>query len=244
MASNYALITGGTKGIGFSVAQCLGKMGYNLLLTYLGDDPVCVQESCAYLHTTFNIQVTALEADSADSKTIDVIYNHVQDSDIRLEVVVFNAGLTCRAGLEEVTPEDWERVFYANIHFPVFLLQRLLGKISNGGCVIFTGSLMGIVPHALSLAYGVTKASVHALVKNLVKFLTPYHIRINAVAPGFVDTDWQKNKPVDIRKNIEGKIALGRFCEPDELAGVYRLLVENSYINGEIIVADGGYSFK
>jgi 3-oxoacyl-[acyl-carrier protein] reductase len=77
-----------------------------------------------------------------------------------------------------------------------------------------------------------------------VKFLAPRGIRINAVAPGFVDTEWQKNKPSEVRRSIESKIALGRFCDPDELAALYALLIENSYINGEIIIADGGYSYK
>jgi 3-oxoacyl-[acyl-carrier protein] reductase len=90
----------------------------------------------------------------------------------------------------------------------------------------------------------VTKSAVHALTKNLVKFLTPYHIRVNAIAPGFVDTEWQKNKPQEIRRNIENKLASGRFCLPEELADVYKLLIENQYINGEIIVVDGGYSYK
>ena len=163
---------------------------------------------------------------------------------IRLDTVIFNAGITCRDRFEDMTYEDWERVFFANVHFPTFLLKRLLGSINKGGSVVFTGSLMGILPHAMSLSYGVTKASVHALVKNLVKVLLHYGIRINAVAPGFVDTEWQKNKPAEIRRSIESKIASGRFCDPDELAGVYKLLIENSYLNGEIIIADGGYSYK
>jgi 3-oxoacyl-[acyl-carrier protein] reductase len=242
--SHYALITGGTQGIGFSVAKCLGKMGYNLLLTCYGDDPLVVQQTCAALQNDFKIDTVAIQADSSDKRSIEIVYNHILERDIKLDVVIFNAGLTCRERFEEMKPDDWERVFYANVHFPVFLLQRLLGQINSGGNVIFTGSLMGILPHAQSLPYGVTKAAVHALVKNLVKFLTPYHIRVNAVAPGFVNTGWQKNKPADIRYNIEQKIALGRFCDPDELAGVYRLLVENNYLNGEIITVDGGYSYK
>jgi 3-oxoacyl-[acyl-carrier protein] reductase len=242
--SNYALITGGTKGIGFSVAKNLGNLGYNLLLSYYGDDPMTVQQSCIELQEKYKVCVTALEADSSDPKAIDIVCGHIQNRNIRLDVIVFNAGLTCRDSFEEMKSSDWERVFYANVHFPTFLLQRLLAFINNGGSIIFTGSLMGILPHAQSLAYGVTKAAVHALVKNLVKSLAPYQIRVNAVAPGFVDTDWQKNKPAEIRKSIEEKIALGRFCEPDELAGIYRLLVENQYINGEIIIADGGYSYK
>ena len=84
----------------------------------------------------------------------------------------------------------------------------------------------------------------HALVKNLVKFLSPYHLRVNGVAPGFVDTEWQKAKPAEIRHNIENKLSLGRFCKPQEIAEVYKMLIENSYFNGDIIVVDGGYSYK
>ena len=241
--SGYALITGGTKGIGYSVAKSLGSMGYNLLLTY-HTDTSAAQKSCDYLQSTCQVEAAALQADSADPQSIDTICHYIESRYTQLEVIVFNAGLTCRDRFEIMQYEEWERVFYANVHFPTFLLQRLLKNIKKGGSVIFTGSLMGILPHAVSLSYGVTKAAVHALVKNLVKHLSTNQIRINAVAPGFVDTDWQKNKPEDIRRNIEEKIALGRFCDPDELAGVYRLLIENSYINGEIIIADGGYGYK
>ena len=241
--SKYALITGGTKGIGFSVAKCLGKMGYNLLLTY-GTDTITAQKSSKLLREECKVDVTAIQADSTDKKSIDIISHHFDHRGIKLDIIVFNAGITCRDSFGEMKYDDWDKVFFSNVHFPVFLLQQLLENINQGGCIIFTGSLMGILPHAMSLSYGVTKAAVHALVKNLVKVLAPKGIRVNAVAPGFVNTEWQKDKSSEIRKSIESKISLGRFCEPDELSGVYKLLVENSYLNGEIIVADGGYSYK
>ena len=109
---------------------------------------------------------------------------------------------------------------------------------------MFTGSLMGIQPHSVSLAYGVTKSAVHALVKNMVKFLVPYELRVNAVAPGFCRYGMAENKACEIRRNIENKVSLGRFCDPDELAEVYKMLIENSYFNGEVVVVDGGYSYK
>jgi 3-oxoacyl-[acyl-carrier protein] reductase len=241
--TKYALITGGTKGIGKSVARGLGKMGYHLLLTYSADTATA-RQTCAELRDECHVEALSLQADISDIHAIGMIARHIEESGIQLDAIIFNAGLTCRDCLEDMNYDDWARVFFANVHFPTFLLQRLLRNINKGGSVIFTGSLMGILPHATSLSYGVTKASVHALVRNLVKFLSPYDIRVNAVAPGFVNSEWQKNKPAEIRRSIESKIASGRFCDPDELAGVYKLLIENTYINGEIIIADGGYLYK
>ena len=239
----WILITGGTKGIGRAVASCLAKAGYNLIVTYASDEEVAEKVS-GELRDAFGVNVYSVRADISDRRSINAIDAFLAETDIRLDGLVFNAGLTCREPFERLTFEDWDRVFFANVHFPVFLLQRIVNRIRKGGSVVFTGSLMGIEPHSVSLAYGVTKSAVHALVKNLVKFLVPYEVRVNAVAPGFVDTEWQKTKPAEIRRNIESKVSLGRFCDPDELAEVYKLLIENSYLNGEVVVVDGGYSYK
>lgn len=239
----YALITGGTKGIGKAVAFCLARSGYRLLLTY-NSDVKAAEATAASIRKECNVEVDVIRADISDRQSIDGIVNYLSGHALTVDAVVFNAGLTYRSSFEQMELAEWERMFFANVHFPVFLLQRLVGLINPGGSVVFTGSLMGIEPHAMSLSYGVTKSAVHALTKNLVKFLTPYGIRINAVAPGFVDTEWQKDKPQEIRLNIENKLALGRFCEPDELAEVYKMLIENSCFDGEVVVVSGGYSYK
>ena len=239
----WILITGGTKGIGRAVASCLAKAGYNLIVTYASDEEVAEKVS-GELRDAFGVNVYSVRADISDRRSINAIDAFLAETDIRLDGLVFNAGLTCREPFERLTFEDWDRVFFANVHFPVFLLQRIVNRIRKGGSVVFTGSLMGIEPHSVSLAYGVTKSAVHAWVKNLVKFVVPYEVRVNAVDPGFVETEWQKTKPAEIRRNIESKVSLGRFCDPDELAEVYKMLIENSYLNGEVVVVDGGYSYK
>jgi 3-oxoacyl-[acyl-carrier protein] reductase len=233
------LITGGTKGIGYAIALLLAQSGYDLALTWASDEDAALA-AAGTLSPLADIKL--IRADISDSGSIDTIHSALEGT--RLDGIIFNAGLTCRDSLEEIKPADWERIFFANVHFPVFLLQRLMKSISEGGSIVFTGSAMGIYPHAVSLSYGVSKSAVHALVKNLVKTLSPRKIRVNAIAPGFVDTDWQKTKPAEIRSNIESKIALGRFCLPEEVAEVYKLSLENQYLNGEIIVVDGGYSYK
>ena len=237
------MITGGTKGIGKAVAYCLAKAGYDLLLTGYADtddEILIVKSECR----SYGVGVSVLQVDISDKQSVVDIAKYVSEQEIVFDAVVFNAGLTYRESFEHIELAEWERMFFANVHFPVFMLQQLVERIKSGGSVVFTGSLMGIQPHATSLSYGVTKAAVHALTKNLVKFLTPYRIRVNAVAPGFVDTEWQKNKPEEIRRSIENKLASGRFCTPEEIAEVYKMLIENGYFNGEIVVCDGGYSYK
>ncbi|MDR1918438.1 MAG: SDR family oxidoreductase [Tannerellaceae bacterium] len=238
------VITGGTKGIGKAVAQALGRSGYDLLLTYASDRKAAEATAMEMRTQAPAADIRLLQADITEKGSIDLIYDYLSANGLQIDAVVFNAGLTCRDSFEEMRLEDWERVFFGNVHFPVFLLQRIAGLFREGGSVVFTGSLMGIHPHSVSLAYGVSKSAVHALVKNMVKHLRPYGIRVNGVAPGFVDTEWQKNKPAELRRKIEQKIALERFCEPAEVAGIYQMLIENNYFNGEVIVADGGYAYQ
>lgn len=241
--SKYALITGGTKGIGRAVAETLARAGYRLVITY-STDKAAAHHTQRALTDAGAPEIHLLQADSTSEAAAGTIESFLQEKEIRLFALIFNAGITSRVPFEDIAPTDWERVFYANVHFPVYLLQKLLPRIERGGNVLFTGSLMAVHPHGLSLSYGVSKAAVHALAQNLVKFLQPYGIRVNTIAPGFVDTDWQKNKPAEVRTAIEHKIAQQRFCTPEELAEVYKLIIENDYFNGETITVSGGYAYK
>ncbi|MRX68165.1 3-oxoacyl-[acyl-carrier protein] reductase [Flavobacterium resistens] len=239
-----ALITGGTKGIGKAIAERLLQEGWNVILTYFNDEDSAnqVRENLAVLYPVADIVV--LKVDCGNLDNVDEIENFLVKNDIYLDAILFNAGATDRNSFGNITQENWQRVFDVNVNFPTFLLQKIISRVTNEGAIIFTGSLMGIHPHAVSLSYGVTKAAVHALVKNLVKLLSPQKIRVNAVAPGFVNTEWQKSKSEEQKENINKKIALRRFCEPYELTDAYWFLISNNYMNGEILVVDGGYSLE
>lgn len=239
-----ALITGGTKGIGLAIAEVLLSNNFNVVLTF-AHDKAAAELTQSKLSAQFpDAKVQTLLADASDLDSIETVATFVEDQALQLDALVLNAGITDRSNFEDLNIESWLNVFNVNVHFPTFLIQRLLGSFSPKASVTFTGSAMGIYPHSMSLAYGVTKASVHALVKNLVKFLAPHNIRVNAIAPGFVDTEWQKTKPQVIKDRINAKVGLNRFAEPSEIADSYLFAINNAYLNGEVLVVDGGYSFK
>lgn len=239
-----ALVTGATKGIGKAVCERLLKEGLSLVMTYASDDEAALVVADDFRSRFPEARIELLKADISDLASVETIATFLSNEKIVLYSVIFNAGMTDRSDFLEIQQDNWQKVFAANVHFPVFLLQRLYPIIEEGGSVVFTGSLMAVHPHSVSLVYGVTKSAVHSLVKNLVKFFTGKHIRVNGVAPGFVDTEWQKTKPAEIRENINKKLASGRFSTPGELTDIYWLLVSNGAMNGEIVVCDGGYSYK
>lgn len=107
-----------------------------------------------------------------------------------------------------------------------------------------SASTLALYPHAMVLGYGVSKSGVVGLTKGLVKEFDGTGTTINAVAPGFVDTEWQKNKPLEIRDNICKKAAIHRFASVDEVVDAYRFCIDNGYVNGSVIEVNGRYSYK
>ncbi len=240
----YALVTGSTKGIGKAVAKELLQNGYFVFLNYSSDKKTADHTYKDFSATFGDHRLAVIQANLSSFENVEKISETVSSYTRQLDVLVLNAGATDRSKFENITVEGWGKVMNTNVNVPLFLLQRLLPLFSHGSSVLFTGSLLGERPHAMSLAYGVSKAAVHAMVKNLVKFFAGQGISVNAIAPGFVETEWQKEKPNEIKQKIKDKIAAKRFAEPDEIAKICYAIIENPYINGQVIIADGGYNYK
>lgn len=225
----YALVTGSTKGIGFAIAKRLIEHDYFVFVN--GRDTAVLD-----LAPDKHLLITA---DLSTSRGVDALTDAI--SQYQLDCIVLNAGATCRKELAAITYDDWQTVMDTNVNMPFFLVQRVFDRIADGGSVVFISSAMSLKPHAISLPYGVSKAAVNALAQGLVKEFAPRRIRVNAVCPGFVDTEWQKEKPQWLREKTENKIALKRYASPDEIADICFCVINNSYINGAVVPADGGY---
>lgn len=237
----YALVTGGTKGIGRGIAEMLLGEGYFVVVTYAHDEDAAAV--CRNIWVKYDSRFAVVQADQANKADMKKLANDLFGLE-QIDCIVCNAGMTLRKGLKDFTDEEWEMVMQVNLNSSVFLVRDLTDKLSNDGRIVFIGSEMGIYPHGTSLAYGVTKAAVHALARNLMKSFEGTNITVNAIAPGFVETEWQKEKPQNIRENICQKTALGRFATVEEIADAVKFCIHNGFVNGSIIEVSGGYCYK
>lgn len=234
-----AIVTGMTKGIGLSIAEMLLKEGYYVHGTYAHDD-VAAAKAKTYLSTigdAFNI----IKVNQSSLSEIHQFALNIQEP---IQCMICNAGTTIRKPFAEITDDDWYNIMAVGLFSHICLIRDLWDQIEKNSRIIFIGSVLGELPHSVSVPYGVVKGAIHALVKNLVKEFEGTGTTINAVAPGFVDTEWQKGKSKSIRDSINNKIALHRFAEPNEIAHAVQFILHNGYMNGATLEIHGGYNYK
>lgn len=238
----YAIVTGGTKGIGRGVTKMLLNKGYYVIATYAHDATAArvLQEEVAE-------QLSRLELIQVDQSVRSATYafiEHIKASIPQIHCVVCNAGVTCRSPFINGTDEQWDTMMEVAVHSHYILLRELFSLIAPHSRILFTGSEMALHPHGTVLGYGVSKSAVHALAQNLVKEFEATATTVNVVAPGFVDTEWQQNKPQEIRENICRKTAIHRFASVDEVVSAYAFCIDNGFVNGAVLKVDGGYCYR
>lgn len=229
----YAVVTGGTSGMGLGVAKMLIKKGYYVFATYVGPD--------------FDEELENYEAHKTDQTKREEVYrfiNYVKSQTDHLDCLICNAGVSIRRGFTEMKDSEWDAMMEVAVNSHYIMVREFYPIIPKGSRILFTGSQMGLHPHAMVLAYGVTKAAVHALVKNLVKEFEGTGTTVNAIVPGFVDTPWQTAKPEEIKQNIYRKTAIHRFAQVEEIVDAFRFCIDNPFVNGSLLEVNGGYCYK
>lgn len=238
------VVTGATSGIGRSIAFefAARQAGAEacLILCYRSD-ALEADSMAKSLSGEFGCFVKSISADLSTREGLNDLLRYLGDE--RVDYLSYNVGMGIYRPFSEITLDEWDRVMFANLTAPVFLVQGLMGSFSQGGSVLLNGSCSGVSPHSTCVAYGVSKAALHYAARSLVKELEPLSVRVNAIAPGFIDTPRNDSRSLENRKRIEGKIAAHRFGRPEEIAKAALDILENTYINGSVIEVDGGYEY-
>ena len=243
--SKVTIITGGTSGIGRGIAEkILANSGADdILYVSFGHNQKQAEE---FLHAQSEADQKKLRLIQADMSSYDQMMNFVtrikKETD-HVDWLVNNVGISTYAKYEDYTFEEWSKIVNTNLSVPVFLVKELRPIIREGGSILFTGSYAGQQAYSSSLVYGVTKSAIHFLTKSLVKELEPKQIRVNAIAPGFIEKKKKKNRTPESYERINRKIALHRFGEISEVADMAYEILKNGYMNGSIVDIHGGYDY-
>jgi 3-oxoacyl-[acyl-carrier protein] reductase len=242
LSGKTALVTGASRGIGRASALALAKGGAQVLVHYgqgKGEAQRVVEEISGAGGRAEMVAADLAAADGA-GKLARQVRAIVGD---RLDILVANAGVSKAATIEETTIEDFDRLFAVNVRAPFFLVQSLLPIMCKGSSITLLSSLAARAAVGALPAYAATKGAVDTLVKHFAAALGPRGIRVNAVAPGVVETDMSGFVKTEAGRDYAvGMQALKRLAEPDDIAGVVAFLGsdEARWITGEIVHVDGG----
>ena len=239
-----ALITGGTRGIGEAIAHKFAKKGYNLIINYVNSKEKA-EKLKNELEEIYNIKVLTSQADLADEKAIENMVDIAIKKFGKIDILVNNAGIVIDKEFEDRTIEDWKQILNINLIAP-FILTKLIGKemVKNkSGAIINISSTNGInTYYPTSVDYDASKSGLISLTYDSAVELAPY-VRVNCIAPGWVNTEMNKELPEDFVKEETERILVKRFAEPEEIAKVATFLASDdaSFINSTVIKVDGGW---
>jgi 3-oxoacyl-[acyl-carrier protein] reductase len=242
LTGKTALVTGASRGMGRASALALAAAGAQVLVHYgrgAKEADAVVAEIRKAGSRADAIATDLAAADGAD-KLARQTRSIVGD---RLDILVANAGVSKAASIEDTTVEDFDRLFAVNVRAPFFLVQQLLPIMSKGSSIVFLSSLAAHAVVGTSPAYAATKGAIDTLVKHFASLLGARGIRVNAVAPGVVETGMSTVTKTEAGRDFAlGMQALKRIAQPDDIGGVIAFLASDDarWITGDTIHVDGG----
>jgi 3-oxoacyl-[acyl-carrier protein] reductase len=236
-----AVVTGGTRGIGLATCRALAAAGATVVLT--GRDEQTAVLRAKELAADLAATVDGVELDVTDSAAVSAVVRGVARRHGRLDVVVANAGVLADALLGMITDELVATMLGTNVAGTINTVQAAArAMMRGGGSIVVLASVVGERGNAGQTAYAASKAAVATVARSAAKELGRYGIRVNAVAPGVIDTDMTAHLPADVLARRVADTPLGRLGTPADVAGVIRFLAGDgaAFVTGQVLGVDGG----
>ncbi|MFK4144040.1 3-oxoacyl-ACP reductase FabG [Streptomyces sp. NPDC004065] len=236
-----ALVTGASRGIGAAIALTLAEHGCDVALNYRSNDTKA--EEVAERIRALGREALPLRADISDEAQVAAMYKELKAAWRSLDVAVLNSGVTADGHLAAMSGAKWQEVIGTNLTGTFYTAREATKQMyASGGAIVLIASTSGIAGRAGQANYAASKGGVISLAKTLSYEVAPRGIRVNVVAPGFIDTDMVKKVPPAQMKEALQAIPMGRMGTPAEVAQAAAFLASPaaSYITGKVLTVDGG----
>ena len=242
LTGKVALITGASRGIGREVAIEMAKAGADIVINYIGD--VTLAEEVQGQIQALGRKAVIIEADVSNTKAVEGLFEKAVAEFSRIDILVNNAGITRDNLLARMKEEDWDAVMSVNLKSMFncsksalkYMMKQRYGRIIN------ISSVVGVMGNAGQATYAAAKAGALGLTKSIAKEVASRNITVNAVAPGFIDTEMTANLPEKVKEEMLAGVPIKRLGLPLDIANAIIFLASDnaSYITGQTLHIDGG----
>lgn len=237
-----AIVTGASRGIGREIARSLARKGIKVIADYnrSEDKAKSLQDELK----TEGIEIDIFRADISKREEGHKLVEFAMQKYGKIDILINNAGISEYKLFTDEADEDWNRVINTNL-YSVFMMSQEVSKnmiLNHNGCIINISSIWGNIGASLEVIYSASKAGVNGLTKALAKELGPSNIRVNAIAPGIMDTDMNRHLSEEEIEQIKNEIPLEKVGIAEDIAKCVEWLVEDNYTTGQIIGINGGWN--
>ena len=240
-----ALITGASRGIGRAICVKLASEGTDIVFSYRSGDEAASET--VNLCREYGIEIHAIKADVSDSEECERLIKEAVDLlGGRIDILVNNAGITKDKLMLKLTEEDFEQVLKVNLTGAFNMTQAVLKPMTKArqGAIINMSSVVGLTGNIGQANYAASKAGLIGFSKSVAREVAARNIRVNVIAPGFIESDMTDGLPEKIKEASLAQIPMKRFGNTEEVADVAVFLASQEYLTGQVITIDGGLTMQ
>lgn len=239
--NKVVIVTGASRGIGRDIATTLAKKGYIVIANYNKSENKAIELQQNLEKENINIDI--FKADVSNRDEVKKLVQFVINKYKKIDCVINNAGIDQVKMFLDITDADWNNMISNNLNSVFYMCQEVLPYMihEKNGVIINISSIWGVTGASCESHYAVSKAGVDALTKSLAKEMGPSNIRINSIAPGFIDTEMNNNLNEEEKQEIKEEIPLQKIGKVEDVSRTVEWIIEDEYITGQVISVNGGW---
>ena len=241
IVNKVIVVTGGSRGIGEEIVRSLAKCGYTVILNYNKSETCAKNVENELKNSGYSVDI--FKADVSKKEEVNKLIQFVLNKYGKIDVLINNAGISQTKLFTDITDEDWNNMMNNNLNSVFYCTREAVKNMIHNkqGLIVNISSIWGITGGSMEVHYSTAKSGIIGFTKALAKELGPSNIRVNAIAPGIIDTEMNKEYSKEELEEIKNEIPLEKIGKANSIANCVKWLIEDDYTTGEVISINGGW---